>query len=163
MRGSGRYQRQIDECLGGLVDKGWKRMIEFKKTEKKFAYWLWYTILFVILSFLIFLPFVLRGNGFIRDGDGYNQTYSVLIYIGKYLREWMTSGFQVKDFDFSLGLGEGVISALRSLCIRDRYSSGFFTILSSGKKLFFPISPLLKMIFLLLLISFRLYPHGCSK
>ena len=44
MRGSGRYQRQIGECLGGLVDKGWKRMIEYKKTEKKFAYWLWYTI-----------------------------------------------------------------------------------------------------------------------
>lgn len=126
MRGSGRYQRQIDECLGGLVDKGWKRMIEFKKTEKKFAYWLWYTILFVILSFLIFLPFVLRGNGFIRDGDGYNQTYSVLIYIGKYLREWMTSGFQVKDFDFSLGLGEGVISALSWLGFGD-----IFTVLSA--------------------------------
>lgn len=96
------------------------------KLEKKNEYWLWYSVLFCILSFVIFLPFFLRGNGFIRDGDGYNQTYPVLIYIGKYLREWVSDGFQIKDFDFSLGLGEGVISALSWLGFGD-----VFTLLSA--------------------------------
>lgn len=96
------------------------------KFWKKNEYWFWYSIFFCILSFVIFLPFFLRGNGFIRDGDGYNQTYPVLIYIGKYLREWFAGGFQIKDFDFSLGLGEGVVSALSWLGFGD-----VFTLLSA--------------------------------
>ena len=96
------------------------------KLEKKSEYWFCYSVLFCILSLLIFLPFFLRGNGFIRDGDGYNQTYPVLIYVGKYLREWFFGGFRIRDFDFSLGLGEGVISALSWLGFGD-----IFTLLSA--------------------------------
>lgn len=80
--------------------------------ENDKCFWILYTFLFCLISLIVFLAFILKGNSFIWATDGFNQTYPVLIYIGEYLREWIREGFQIKEFDFTLGLGEGVISAL---------------------------------------------------
>ena len=90
--------------------------------DKKRNFWIIYTFLFALIAGVIFLPFFLRGNSFIRSGDGFNQTYPVLIYIGRYIREWINSGFKLKQFDFSLGLGDGVVSALSWLGFGDVFT-----------------------------------------
>lgn len=71
---------------------------------------------------IVFLPFLLKGNSFIRDGDGFNQTYPVLIYIGNYLKELLQKGLRLKQFDFTLGLGEGIIPALSWLGFGDIFT-----------------------------------------
>lgn len=100
--------------------------MNFCKLEKRKEFWFLYTLFFTIISVIIFLPFIIKGNSFIRDGDGFNQTYPVLIYIGKYLRELWQGGFNAKNFDFTLGLGEDVITSLTWLGFGD-----VFTILSA--------------------------------
>lgn len=90
--------------------------------DKKRDFWIIYTFLFALIAGVIFLPFFLRGNSFVRSGDGFNQTYPVLIYIGRYIREWINSGFKLKQFDFSLGLGDGVVSALSWLGFGDVFT-----------------------------------------
>lgn len=80
--------------------------------ENNKCFWILYTFLFCLIASIVFLAFILKGKSFIWATDGFNQTYPVLIYIGEYLREWIREGFKIKEFDFSLGLGEGVISAL---------------------------------------------------
>lgn len=46
----------------------------------------------------------------------------MLIYIGNYLRDWILNGFHVKEFDFTLGLGEGIVPALSWLGFGDIFS-----------------------------------------
>ena len=93
----------------------------FNLSKKKYYFFI-YSLLFVAISIVIFMPFLLKGNGFIRDGDGFNQTYPVLIYIGNYLRDWILHGFCIKEFDFTLGLGEGIIPALSWLGFGDIFT-----------------------------------------
>ena len=103
--------------------------MRFFKIERKKTFWFLYTLLFIMISVIIFSPFIIKGNSFIRDGDGFNQTYPVLIYIGKYLRELVKSGFSTSNFDFTLGLGEDIITSLTWLGFGD-----IFTLLAA----FFP-------------------------
>lgn len=90
--------------------------------KNKNYFFIIYTIIFIVISMIVFLPFLLKGNSFIRDGDGFNQTYPVLIYIGNYLRELLQKGLRLKQFDFTLGLGEGIIPALSWLGFGDIFT-----------------------------------------
>lgn len=90
--------------------------------KKKRNFFISYTFIFIAISMIVFLPFLLKGNSFIRDGDGFNQTYPVLIYIGNYLREWFQKGLKQKQFDFVLGLGEGIIPSLSWLGFGDIFT-----------------------------------------
>lgn len=47
-------------------------------------------------------------------GDGYDQYYPALAYIGQYGREFLTTFFkgQIREFDFSIGMGDDVIGTL---------------------------------------------------
>lgn len=102
--------------------------MNFWKIESKKRFWFLYTLLFILICIIIFMPFLIKGNSFIRDGDGFNQTYPVLIYIGRYLREWVQNGLKFKSFDFTLGLGEDVITSLTWLGFGDVFTviSAFF-------------------------------------
>lgn len=83
--------------------------MQYIKGKKKFIQI--YTFFFLLISFCIFLPFILKGNTFVSNVDGYNQYYPVFVYIGKYIRECLND-LTIKQFDFTIGLGEGVIPAL---------------------------------------------------
>lgn len=67
-----------------------------------------YTILFCIMSLIIFLPFLLKKNSFVQMADGYNQCLPVLAYAGEYGRDFISSivhGEEIAQFDFSIGYG----------------------------------------------------------
>lgn len=79
-----------------------------------------YTIYFVFCISLIFSIFVLRKVSFIGDGDSYNQTYPVFVYIGDYIRSILQGEY--KTFDFRIGYGEDVISVLNYYGFGDVFS-----------------------------------------
>lgn len=78
-------------------------------SKKKFI--MWYTLVFSLITLFICVPFILKGNYFIGSADSNNQYYPVFVYIGRYIRDCFTKG-RLKQFDFTIGLGEGIIPAL---------------------------------------------------
>lgn len=101
-----------------------------------------YTILFVLMAIVIFLPFLLKGNSFVGRADGYNQCFPVLAYSGEYYRDLIKNIFdeEIVQFDFSIGYGDDVIGTLNypgfgslfsvcSLFIPERYSAYLYTVL----------------------------------
>lgn len=83
--------------------------MQYIKVRKKFIFI--YTCSFLLIGGGIFLPFVLKGNTFVSNVDGFNQYYPAFVYIGRYIRECFKE-FTIKQFDFTIGLGEGIIPAL---------------------------------------------------
>lgn len=79
------------------------------KNRKNFI--LWYSVAFAGVALVIFLPLILKGNTLVGSADACNQYYPVFVYIGNYIRECVMEG-RLKQFDFTIGLGEGIIPAL---------------------------------------------------
>ena len=81
---------------------------------KKKQIYILYTLEFLIIA--VALLKVLGGFSLITSGDGYNQYYPTMVYIGKYIRSFMINllhgEFTLPQFDFSIGLGEGIIPSL---------------------------------------------------
>lgn len=69
-----------------------------------------YTLLFLLVWGIITAPFVLRGNSLIGEADSYNQSYPTFVYVGEAIRSIFHGEFQL--FDFHIGLGDDVITAL---------------------------------------------------
>lgn len=90
--------------------------------ENKKIYWFTYTFLFILFAGFIFLSFILKGNSFVRAADGFDQTYPVLVYIGEYLRDVLRNGFPIKQYDFSLGFGESIITSISWLGFGDIFT-----------------------------------------
>ncbi|MDE7283168.1 MAG: YfhO family protein, partial [Lachnospiraceae bacterium] len=84
--------------------------MRFKHKKLYLAYTLEFTV--IILTLLS----ILKQFSFINTGDGFNQNYLFVVYIGKYLRNiainFLHGKFFVPQFDFAIGLGEGIIPAL---------------------------------------------------
>jgi uncharacterized membrane protein YfhO len=87
--------------------------------------YLLYTLLFVGIWGLWVLPFLLRGNGSISLGDGFNQYYPAFVYIGNYIRNTVSSFFinGIGQFDFRIGLGDDVFATLNYYGFGDILSS----------------------------------------
>jgi len=69
-----------------------------------------YTICFVVCFLIFMLPFLKLHRGFINNGDGFNQSFPVFVYIGQWLRSCLRG--EMRFFDFRIGLGDDVIHAL---------------------------------------------------
>lgn len=73
-------------------------------------------MVFVILSIVTFLPWIISGTSFVWATDGREQHFPALVYIGKMLREFIRSILsgspQFKMWDLNIGLGSDVISTL---------------------------------------------------
>ena len=70
-----------------------------------------YTITFFVACILVFLPFYMRGLSKVWKIDGLGQYYPAFLYIGQYIREFLSTG-KLQSFDLSIALGEDVFSAL---------------------------------------------------
>ena len=70
-----------------------------------------YTTEFLII--VIVLLMVLGQYSVIASNDGYHQNYMVMVYMGKLIREFCSNllhgSFVVPQFDFAIGLGEGIM------------------------------------------------------
>jgi uncharacterized membrane protein YfhO len=80
-----------------------------------------YSITFLLLLPIIYLPFITEGRTFVWNVDGINQHYPILMYYGKLLRGILTGeGFPM--IDFSVGLGFDTITTLHYYALGDPIS-----------------------------------------
>ena len=65
----------------------------------------------------MYLALLVTGQSMVWDIDGRQQYYQQMVYLGNYLREFFSGLFRAQPafrfYDFSIGLGEGVILAAR--------------------------------------------------
>lgn len=86
------------------------------KKQKALCFLLFFSLAFAGITFCTYFLFLKNGKSFIWDYDGIKQHYAALVYLGRYYRE-VISGFLHGDFvlpmfDFSLGMGEDIITTL---------------------------------------------------
>lgn len=109
-----------------------------------------YSIIFLLLLPIIYMPFLIEGRTFVWNIDGINQHYPILIYYGELLRGlFMGKGFPMVDF--SIGLGFDTITTLHYYAIGDPIA--LLSVFMVGK-----IAPLIYSLMILL----RLYLIGIS-
>lgn len=95
-------------------------------SERK-KYYLAYTILFIIITYLVNIWYFSADRTFIWCEDGWNQHYKALIYYSKYLRSIIKSllihhDLIIPNWDFSLGEGADVLATLHYYTIGDPLS-----------------------------------------
>lgn len=91
------------------------------KTKNRSQYYieyLIYTTLFILLSFIIFLPFRLSNKSFVWNIDGINQHFPSILYYSNWLKD-IFSGNGITMVDFKIGMGFDVITTLSYYAIGD--------------------------------------------
>ena len=76
-----------------------------------------FTLLFAIASVFCFIQFALQHKEFMIEYDSIAEYLTVLIYWGKYLREFLNNlfinhSFILPQWDFSIGLGADILTTL---------------------------------------------------
>ena len=92
--------------------------------ENKKQLFIGYTLLFMAMSAIVFSYFYLNDKTLIHNGDSWHQHYKALIYYSRYLKELFRNIFVEHRFvfpmwDFSIGEGADIITALHYYCIGD--------------------------------------------
>ena len=83
--------------------------------------YLLYSITFLLLLLIIFLPFIKEGRTFVWNIDGINQHYPILVHYGELLRGlFLGRGFLMVDF--RIGLGFDTITTLHYYGLGDPIS-----------------------------------------
>lgn len=77
-----------------------------------------YTLSFVVLALITFLPFLTEGKSFVWETDGISQHYPILYYYGNLLKE-ILSGQGFPMVDFRIGLGFDTISTTHYYALGD--------------------------------------------
>lgn len=109
-----------------------------------------YTIIMLFFSAVILFIFSIKGNSLVWTADGFNQFYPVLVYLRNYLSDVIHTGF-FKQFDFCIGLGEGVIPVLNYYGFGDPFTAVLL------------IVPVNKVIYCLwVIVLMKLYCAGLS-
>lgn len=91
-----------------------------------------YTLMFILVSLIVFSYFYLNGKTFISHGDGWKQHYKALLYYSKYLKEvfriiFSERSLAIPQWDFSIGEGSDILGAMHYYCIGDPFA--FFSVL----------------------------------
>ena len=80
-------------------------------------YYIWYTLLFIVLMTGMFLSFLLNGKSFVWTPDGTSQYFPQMVYLRRYLLEAFSGlihgNFRPLLYDFTIGMGDGIIVAAR--------------------------------------------------
>ena len=80
-------------------------------------YYLHYTVLFLLLTAAMFLPFLIYGRSMVRYVDGRGQYFPQMVYLRRYLQQLFAGILQgkpdIRFYDFSIGMGEGILVAAR--------------------------------------------------
>lgn len=75
-------------------------------------YFIGYTLLFLVMIVLIFLPYKLQGKTLIWEADGLGQyvpkVYRFIQYIPEILKDIFSGNFDFRQYDFTTGLGATV-------------------------------------------------------
>ncbi len=98
-----------------------------ESSQKKKMYWLVYSLMFIVMTGLIFWPFFKEGKSFIWIGeaaDGWTQHYTALVYFGRWLRDvaeqiFVEHSFDLPTYSFSIGYGSDLFTTLHYYVIGD--------------------------------------------
>lgn len=92
--------------------------------EKKFDYYLFYTLIFGGIALILYLQFYLNGKSLIWSHDGVPQHLNSLAYYGEYLRGILHSLFvehklEIPMWDMNIGYGSDILATLHYYVIGD--------------------------------------------
>ena len=81
------------------------------------AYFAAYTLCFAALAALVFGVFHKNGFSMVWDRDGLNQTYTTMVYVSRYWKEflenlWINHEFVLPMVDFRVSLGSDILTSL---------------------------------------------------
>lgn len=92
---------------------------EAKIRHKTAAYFLIYTVAFIVLLALVFFEFIRLDMSFIWVGDGVTQYYPRALYFSQYIRElvknFLSGNYVLPMYDFTLGFGTEITYSLEPL------------------------------------------------
>ena len=75
-----------------------------EKKESLYVIYAKYTVLFAILSFVVFALFIMENKTFIWNNDGVKQHYAILYHFNQMMRQLPSNGFQMLSWNLGLGL-----------------------------------------------------------
>lgn len=83
-----------------------------------------YSGLFLVGALLMFYPFIEAGKGLVWDSDAVHQHLNAFIYLGRWLRDIVSSsvsegGFVVPLWDFSIGYGSDIVTTMHYYAFGD--------------------------------------------
>ena len=88
------------------------------KTSLRNNAYFWYSVIFVVILSLVFLPYLMTGKSFVWNIDGISQHYPSLLYYGELLRGLLAGkGFPMVDF--RIGMGFDTIATLHYYVLGD--------------------------------------------
>lgn len=94
--------------MNSRIKKIWMQWKQYDIT-----YWGVYTLAFILVFTLVFMPFLLGGHSFVNWIDGLNQQYVSLLYLRRWLGSaWdtftATGKWQPPVWDLNIGLGDDI-------------------------------------------------------
>ncbi len=83
-----------------------------------------FSAFFLVVAFLVFLPYYADGRSLICSGDASIQHYPALCYYGEYLRSifrtlWNEHRLVIPAWDLGIGYGGDIITTLHYYCLGD--------------------------------------------
>lgn len=102
-------------------------ILKYKDKHKLLTYFICYTILFIIMSILVFCYFFFYRKSFVFTVDGSVQHVNSLAYFGEYLRGIVVELFKthklvIPMWDMNMGYGSDIITTLHYYTIGDPLS-----------------------------------------
>lgn len=92
--------------------------------KRRKDYYLIYTLLFLIVAFIVFFTFIINGKSFVWQEDGLWQHYNSLAYFGIWVRDVFRNllsehTLEIPLWDFNIGYGSDIITTLNYYAIGD--------------------------------------------
>lgn len=108
-----------------LLDSDWLHLSNEK--SKLSHYFFQYTVLFIIVCFLVFCWYFLTGRTLINITDGWDQHYKALVYYAKYMRSIIREllfnhRFVFPEWEFSFGEGNDVLQSMHYYVVGDPFA-----------------------------------------
>ncbi len=109
--------------------------------NKKNSIYLKYSVIFIVLSTIVFRSFIFEGRSLIWDEDGIGQYYPTFLYIGQYIRDcfirFIAGDFRFPVYDLSIGMGENIVGSLNYYGFGDPFNlMAVFATKENGASLF---------------------------
>ena len=98
------------------------KVMEMKtpKVSEKSKIYLWYTVLFCLICFVVFFTFIYSNRGFIWQDDGFKQHYAIFYDFNQMMRNVLQKGFPM--FSCEMGLGLDVIGQYSYYVLGDPFA-----------------------------------------
>lgn len=114
---SGIYET-VENAIVNIIEKVWRVITTPASRDGEenwhslLRYFIGYTVLFVVMAVLIFLPYILQNKTLIWETDGLGQyvpkVYRFIQYIPEIFKDIFSGNFDFKQYDFTTGLGATV-------------------------------------------------------